>query len=368
MTSVNMNTSRTAEVRLIPIILVTICFQFLSTASSSSISSSISSVAVGPVFTSPKTQGQRSDDILSIGDVFEFFENKSFDFSNSIFDNIDLGTNGTALTPSSSMSIGLLTRGGEQATSQNEQEDGEEQDDNDDDDDSLFLEDEDDISSMFADEHTKTQKRRKLKFLNRIAKVSSFLQKGEDDAILEKEGWRKRQQSYNMELEYDVSEEDDNRITKQSDLTRPGRYVHIVTTAALPWMTGTAVNPLLRAAYMHERLETINYGNSTRSSNSSYVTLVIPWLELPEDQRQVYNGRVFESQEEQELYVRNWLAESANMPDAAAHLKIVFYNARNQLRCSGSSRTQTSNSSGGSSSIMSPMANTEPKPAWYRAL
>eukprot|EP00531_Pseudo-nitzschia_arenysensis_P001122 CAMPEP_0116120076 /NCGR_PEP_ID=MMETSP0329-20121206/2987_1 /TAXON_ID=697910 /ORGANISM="Pseudo-nitzschia arenysensis, Strain B593" /LENGTH=909 /DNA_ID=CAMNT_0003613831 /DNA_START=250 /DNA_END=2979 /DNA_ORIENTATION=+ len=305
---------------------VTTCFNFYALASSSSISTSLSSVGVGPLINPSHTTSQMeiNDETILISDVVEFCDNISFGFPASTPDTIDFTKgNRTSLPPSSSIPVALSAR---QESPENDEQDFEAEDDD------SISEDYEDISSILVDEQTKKEKRslkrRKLKFLNRIAKVSSFLQKREDEATLEREGSRKRQELYSTELEYDVSEEDDNRITTQSDITRPGRYVHIVTTAALPWMTGTAVNPLLRAAYMHERLDAINHGKSNKTTISSYVTLVIPWLELPEDQRQLYNGKVFESKEEQELFIRNWLDKSANMPDAAANLKIVFYNAR----------------------------------------
>lgn len=87
------------------------------------------------------------------------------------------------------------------------------------------------------------------------------------------------------------------------------RNVAIVTTASLPWMTGTAVNPLFRAAYLAK-------------SAKQNVTLLVPWL-CKSDQELVYpNNLTFSSPVEQEVYIRNWLEERL---DFKADFKISFY-------------------------------------------
>ena len=136
--------------------------------------------------------------------------------------------------------------------------------------------------------------------------------------------------------EEDKVAHDPDDITHQSNLeAMPPRSVHIVTTAALPWMTGTAVNPLLRAAYLYQTmvereqayLQETGMVQSLGASNVS-VTLVIPWLELPKDQQELYNQE-FSNPEEQEAFIRKWLIEQANLPEHVAQgLGILFYPSR----------------------------------------
>jgi digalactosyldiacylglycerol synthase len=104
----------------------------------------------------------------------------------------------------------------------------------------------------------------------------------------------------------------DGVASKQKSLKDPGRSIAIVTTAALPWMTGTAVNPLLRAAYLARR-------------GLHDVTLVIPWL-APSEQKIIHPSIVFDSPEEQSAYVRKWVKERCGFEPS--NLKMDFYPGR----------------------------------------
>jgi len=103
------------------------------------------------------------------------------------------------------------------------------------------------------------------------------------------------------------------RLRRPTDVRARGRKFTIVTTAALPWMTGTSVNPLLRAIYLAK-------GDPTRE-----VTLLVPWLAL-QDQAIVFPKRAtFKTPEAQEAYIMAWAQERVGFEP---RIKIAWYPGR----------------------------------------
>lgn len=86
-------------------------------------------------------------------------------------------------------------------------------------------------------------------------------------------------------------------IAPSSDLSRPDRIIWVVTTAALPWRTGTSVNPLARALYL------------TRGRPKHAVTLMVPFLSSKEEQKNVFGETYFDTPEEQEEWMRTYCKE-----------------------------------------------------------
>lgn len=128
-----------------------------------------------------------------------------------------------------------------------------------------------------------------------------------------------------------------------SDISNPNRNICVVTTAALPWRTGTAVNPLLRALYLvkyqnecreKKRLTDNNNAVVERSTEEEKdekggsVVLVIPWLESLEDRIKLYGqSNSFTNSDEQEEWIRSYSATACQMPLESQQLKIFFYPA-----------------------------------------
>ena len=117
-----------------------------------------------------------------------------------------------------------------------------------------------------------------------------------------------------------------------SDLSDPLRDIWIVTTAALPWRTGTAVNPFLRALYLVRRRLHLYTRSSTATATATAtaagtdgengrkagkVTLVIPWLVALKDAEKLYGNRITKSGEEgkeqQIQWIKDYAAEQCSM-------------------------------------------------------
>lgn len=110
---------------------------------------------------------------------------------------------------------------------------------------------------------------------------------------------------------YESITENDDTILPSSDLSDTSKSVYIITTAALPWRTGTAVNPLLRALYLARDRES--------------VTLMVPWLGKSAA-KTLYKDQDFETADDQEKWIRQYCMDRCGCSRATLDkLRIEFW-------------------------------------------
>ena len=118
--------------------------------------------------------------------------------------------------------------------------------------------------------------------------------------------------------ERDISIDDNNEVTEESDISNLNRRIWVVTTAALPWMTGTAMNPLMRALFL------------AKNRQKGFVTLVIPWLNERKHREKLYGKMLCfsdgeEGMKEQTDYIREYSRDRCAAELEAEYLDILFY-------------------------------------------
>jgi len=114
---------------------------------------------------------------------------------------------------------------------------------------------------------------------------------------------RRGESSSQQQQQQPQQEKDDSPIAPHTDLSDVSRRIWIVTTAALPWRTGTSVNPLARALYL------------TDGRPSGHVTLMVPFVPNPKEQMKIFpKDVIFETPAQQETWIRQYCAERVHCP------------------------------------------------------
>ena len=125
----------------------------------------------------------------------------------------------------------------------------------------------------------------------------------------------------------------DDETTNILSTSNERRNCWIVTTAALPWRTGTSINPLLRALFLIKRFDEDREKGILNVPSG--VHLMIPWLVDAHDRRYLYSEENsfcdgVEGKRRQTEFIRDWSVRYAKMPRSLVYekLKIWYYPAK----------------------------------------